>query len=222
MPAKGAYAEKPPYIEIGQRFTRLTVVGQGPRVTNGRNGRSTVASWECLCDCGERRNIRKGELLKGSSKSCGCWTQDRRRARGTHRDTKSPEYRSWSMMLNRCFNRNSDDFAAYGGRGVTVCEEWQNSYVAFLESMGRRPSSAHSIERIKNDGNYTPDNCKWATPTEQANNRRSSRFVDFRGQRLTLAELARIANVNYGSLRSRLCRMDAEAAISGMEAQRGC
>lgn len=190
MPTKSVYQEKPPYIEIGQKFNRLTVVGHGPRVPNGTGGRSSVATWECVCDCGSPINVRKGQLISGATKSCGCANLDALRARGTHRDTQSTEYCTWEQMLNRCLNPRTPAYSRYGGRGITVSDEWRSSYETFLADVGRKPTPQHSIERIDNDGNYELGNVKWATKTEQANNRRNNRFVEFRGERKTIAQWA--------------------------------
>ena len=114
-----------------------------------------------------------------------------------------PEYRAWACMRTRCRNPNSQDYALYGGRGILVCERW-NSFAAFLEDMGLKPSPKHSIDRIDNDGNYTPGNCRWATPKEQANNQRRSRRVEFHGEQLSLPEWATRLGISRESLRDRL------------------
>jgi hypothetical protein len=113
-----------------------------------------------------------------------------------------PGYGVWIAMRTRCLNPNSDDYPDYGGRGISICERW-SSFDDFMADMGPRPSSRHSIDRIDNDGNYEPTNCRWATPTEQANNRRSSHLVTFNGETMTVANWARRLGLSHDVLQAR-------------------
>ena len=119
-------------------------------------------------------------------------------------DGISPEYLSWRGMRARCNNKKNPNYRKYGERGIKVCDRWQNSFINFLNDMGMRPSRLHSIERIDNDGNYELSNCRWATPTEQANNRRSNRFLEFDGQRLTLAQWSARSGIEITTLHQRI------------------
>ena len=110
-------------------------------------------------------------------------------------DGASPEYICWNAIRARCSNPKNPNYARYGARGITVCDEWKNNFLSFLADMGPRPSLAHSVERIDNDGNYEPSNCKWATKSEQANNRRSSTIIEMCGERKTLAEWCRVNRI---------------------------
>ena len=162
----------------GRVLGRWTVVGHRQR----ENG---VTTWLCRCECGNEIRVRSGNLLNGSSQSCGCLKVEARRTHGLHR---SPEYQVWNRMRQRCFNPKESSFPHYGGRGITVCREWQTSFAAFIRDMGRRPTSKHSIEQINNDGDYEPKNCKWATMKEQAHNTSRTRWLTHEGETLCLTE----------------------------------
>lgn len=118
---------------------------------------------------------------------------------------KCPEYKVWASMKNRCYNpKDRRSWLPYGGRGITICERWRNSFAAFLADMGRRPSPQHQLDRIDNDGPYCPENCRWATRKEQANNRRNNHFITHDGVTLTLTQWAERTGIPYGTLKARL------------------
>lgn len=154
----------------GQTFKYLSVEGQS-RVRKGNN----EIAWDCRCICGQVVTVRGSLLKQGKAQSCGCrkfqigWQK-----RNRHEDpneTRSAEYNIWHHMRRRCSNPKDKRWAQYGGRGISVCERWLQSYNNFLADMGRRPSTTHSIDRIDPDGNYEPTNCRWALPIVQVNNR---------------------------------------------------
>ncbi len=146
-------------IVLGQRENFLTVVEI-----------STKSRLLVMCDCGSVCRINVRIFLVGQKKSCGCRKNyGNRKIHGHTIDSYSPTYNSWRGMINRCFRPTNNRYDRYGGRGITVCAQWWR-FENFLLDMGERPEG-HSIDRIDNDGNYEPGNCKWSTPTEQALNR---------------------------------------------------
>jgi hypothetical protein len=189
------------------RFGRLIVTSRDP---SDRRRPHFI----CLCDCGQLTSVAASALHRGYTRSCGCLHRERAaelgRQNATHGEARhgrqTPEYRAWGSMIARCYDTRSPSYSDYGGRGVTVCDRWRDSFEAFLSDIGRRPSPHHSVDRLNNDRGYEPGNVRWATKLEQTNNRRTTVFVEFQGERLSVSEIARRVGMSDAVLRKRLAR----------------
>lgn len=156
--------------------------------------------YECLCECGNTTIVYATRVRNGLVKSCGC-------LKGNHKHGRaySSEYRIWRAMRDRCYNSKNQDFHRYGGRGISVCERWQD-FEAFFADMGERPSTRHSIDRIDNDKGYYKENCRWATPIEQSRNTRSNKMVSFLDKTQCVAAWAEEFCIPDHKLRHRLAK----------------
>lgn len=160
----------------GRTFGKLTVIG-AVGIRTGRSNRSIY--WLCECDCGKRREVQGNKLKSGHTRSCGCIATEKINSfNRTHGMSRLPSYKSWCMMMNRCFNRKDPSFHHYGGRGITVCERWLD-FENFRDDMGERQVGL-TLERINNEKGYEPSNCKWATRKEQSNNMRRNKNYEQR------------------------------------------
>ncbi len=183
-----------------QRFGKLLVLEEKGR-------KYGEVAWLCQCDCGKKSVATSANLRRGNSRSCGCGRAGNGRGarfKPTHGMTGSPEYEAWHAMIRRCENPRAIGWKNYGGRGVKVCDRWRHSSKDFLEDMGRRPSPSHSLDRIDSNGNYTPENCRWATLKEQHRNRRDNAYVNYKGETRCVSEWAETVGMNPELLRDRL------------------
>jgi len=186
---------------LGERFGSLVVIQYV-----GLNYK-LCSEWLCVCDCKKKVLVAGSLLINNNTKSCGCLLKNVLITRNTtHGMTNTSEHNTWRGIKGRCLNQNSHNYADYGGRGITVCERWINSFENFFEDMGLKPSSKHSIERIDNNKGYSKENCRWATDTEQCNNRRSSIKIEYNGETYTLRQWCQIKSLNYKNTWQRIKR----------------
>lgn len=178
-----------PIDATGKVYGRLTVLSKSEPIISA-NGRPRT-KWLCLCQCGIQTNVDIAKLQSGHTQSCGCFHKDQINKPRTHglrtgAGKQSKEYQTWAGMRQRCNNPNDAKYPLYGGRGISICARW-SQYPNFLKDMGEAPAKEYSIDRIDTNGNYEPSNCRWATAKQQANNLRTTRFLEAAGIRDTLA-----------------------------------
>ena len=196
----------------GQRFNRLTALSLVPN--------AKYTTWLCRCDCGTVKPVLRGMLISRDAQSCGCLRNELTRKRNTTHGCRpfnpskgkfTAEYGAWTNAKYRCHYPKNRAYKNWGGRGIYMCDRWRNSFSAFLEDMGPRPSPEYSIDRIDNDGPYSPDNCRWATRLQQAHNQRprrypESRMLTFDGKTMTGAGWARHLGLSSSAIYRRLKR----------------
>ena len=195
----------------GQIFGRLTVL---KRHESARPGYLSPF-WECECICGKFSIVHIANLREsGATKSCGCANKEKVT---THGMSKTPEYVVWGGIKHRCYNPKAKYYHHYGGRGITMCDEWRDSFEAFYRDMGPRPTPEHTIERDDNDLGYSKDNCRWATALEQANNTRRNVYFEFDGEKKTLKAWCHELNLPYTRMYNRIRKgMSFEDAVDNL------
>ena len=179
----------------GRRFARWFVIGK-----SNERGKFGQVYWDCRCDCGVERRVLGANLANGVSESCGCLALERATIHGMDR---TPTHWAWAGMIQRCENPKYKFYHRYGGRGIKVCDRWRGSFAAFLEDMGPKPDGM-SLDRIDNDGDYEPGNCRWASITRQLRNREVTVYLEFRGERKPLGDWADQFGIPVRRVRQRL------------------
>lgn len=195
--------------ETGKKYGKLRVLGYYGSCKNGG------ALFECECNCGGKVIVLGRYLRTGHTQSCGCLLNKPAKNR-THGKAGTSEYSRWLNMKSRCYNKNNPNYKNYGERGISVCAEWKNNFEAFVRDMGPCPNRKSTIDRIDNDGNYEPGNCRWTTRTEQARNKRTSLLIEFGGQTKSLMEWAKDLGIDYKTMHRRIhgLKWDINKALS--------
>ena len=179
----------------GKKFNRLTVLEY---VGNSK--------WLCKCACGKETIVLGADIRSGHTKSCGCYNSEQAKLRNsTHNKTKTRLYETWEHIKRRCYSITCNDYKNYGSRGIKVCDEWRNDFMAFYNwAIQNGYDDNLTIDRIDNNGNYEPSNCRWVDRYIQANNTRRNHYYIVNGEKLTISEIARKYNMNYNTLNNRL------------------
>lgn len=185
----------------GKKFGMLTVIG-----LQDTNSRKTY--WVCQCDCGNIKVVRSDSLQSGAIRSCGCMKKAQEKINLTkhhsHKMSGTRIYHIWRGMKDRCYNVHSPSYYRWGGRGITICDEWKDNFSAFYSwAMENGYSENLTIDRIDNNGNYEPSNCRWATMEEQSRNRQSNVVIQIGNSKRTLKEWCEIFELEYGTILER-------------------
>jgi hypothetical protein len=185
----------------GKKFGKLTVL---EKVENKKQEKT---KWLCRCDCGKTKIIRGSSLTSGNTKSCGCYAKELVKTNfSTHNLAKHPLYKIWANMKSRCENHKNINFSNYGGRGIKVCEEWQEFKPFYDWAISNGYEKKLNIDRINNDGNYEPKNCRWVSPKVNSSNKRNNINFTYKNKTLCLKEWAEELNLDYILLYNRIIK----------------
>lgn len=195
---------------INQKFGKLTVLERA------QNDKYNHSQWICKCSCGQIVVVRGTRLKSGITKSCGCLKIEKHPTNIKHNKYKTRLYRIWGSMKQRCYNPNFKKRKSYLDKGITICEEWKNDFMTFYNwAIKNGYENNLSIDRIDNSKGYYPENCRWATITQQNNNRTNSKKIEYNGKVYTVKELSKIFDINKATLNSRINRgWDIEKALT--------
>lgn len=183
----------------GNKYGRLIVIKE-----DGKKGKNVL--WLCKCECGNYIHVIAYNLKNGHTKSCGCLAQEvKSKVHLSHNCSKTPLFRTWQHMLNRCRNKKINEYKNYGGRGISVCKEWQTSFESFRDwAISNGYSENLSIDRINVNGNYEPSNCRWTNAKIQANNKRNNRLLTYNNKTQTLSQWADEINISSQTIKKRI------------------
>ena len=184
----------------GQKFGRLTVIKQYGRSADNR------ITWLCQCECGNTKIVTGKALRRGETKSCGCYSKEIATLKNTkHGKRHTRLYRIWLMMKNRCNNPKEKFYHCYGGKGIKVCDEWSKDFMTFYNwSMEHGYNDSLTIDRVNVEKGYSPDNCRWTTLKEQANNKTNNHYITYAGKTQSMMKWAETLGIKYSTLRARI------------------
>lgn len=187
-------------VKPGEVYGRLTTI---ERIPTGKHSK-----WKCVCICGNETIVFQSALLRGTTQSCGCLANELASERSkTHGKSRTRIYGIWGNIKRRCTKENNPAYKDYGGRGIKMCKEWMNSFETFYEwAISNGYDKSLTIDRIDNNGDYSPENCRWVTQKVQANNTRSNHIITYNGKSMTMSQWAEYLGVNYGTMRDRRYR----------------
>lgn len=191
---------------IGSKYNNLTIIKEVDAIfTKGGNKKRMIS---CLCNCGVEKILVMSEVINGYVKSCGCYSRELAKENTTIRNTKhkmygTSEYNTWQSMKKRCLNPNHKAYDYYGGRGITICDSWINSFSNFYNDMGSKPNKDSSLDRINNDKGYFKENCRWASKKTQTRNQRNNRYLTIDGVTKTIGEWAEISGIKWQTIHHR-------------------
>lgn len=190
---------------IGQKFGRLTVISRAENCIDNQ-GRVQIM-FNCECDCGNMIVVRKRYLINGHTKSCGCFKKEVNSKTATkHGMSGTRIYKTWEDMIKRCYNKSSNNYYRYGGRGITVFDEWLEfkNFYKYVSKLPHYNESGYSFDRINNDGNYEPENVRWANNETQANNKSNNHYLTYNGETKTVAQWSKETNIPTSTLHYRI------------------
>ena len=199
--SKGQFEKGHGLIDItGQKYNRLTAI---KRVGSNNMG----STWLFQCDCGNQIVTGSNNVRKGRTKSCGCYNQELRKSRIKHGMFNTRLYVAWSHMRQRCNNPSNKEYRNYGARGISICEEWDEFINFYNWAMANGYEKTLTIDRIDNDGNYEPNNCRWVTMAVQESNKRTNHYIEFNGEKMTMSQCAKMNGVSINAFRYHVCNL---------------
>lgn len=192
----------------GKVFGKLTVICR----TDRKDSQGTRLYWLCQCECGKESEVHRCKLVGGHTTSCGCVRDEWRKhgfqklwtKHGMSGKSRTKEFNSWIGLRSRCYDKKNAKYPRYGGRGIKVCERWIDSFINFYNDVGPSPSASHSIDRIDVNGDYCPENCRWATPAQQADNKTNTIKLTCGGVTRTVTEWAKVTGIPRMTIMARI------------------
>lgn len=203
---------------IGRKFGKLLVTANSEART-----KAMKAMFDCICDCGNKKTVTGRNLISGASASCGCEVGKSAKQRfTTHGRTSHEMFHRYRSMIDRCYNKNAAEYENYGGRGITVCQQWIDSIDSFIQDIGVPSSPTHSLDRKDNNAGYSPDNVRWATKKDQSINRRVTQMLSFNGVEMCAADWGRSLGMTKKAVLDRIrAGWPLELALTAPPVKRG-